>query len=153
VPAPDVPASSLVPGAESTVPVATVVPLPSVPIDETVTTPEGVVIDITSVKRVEVVGKLAGEVSGPGYEVVVVVTNRTASSLDVGTTEVNVSVGPDAQPMSGVSSASSPMTGVIAKGQTATGTFVFSAPAAPSVVVVSVSVVPGTPPAVFAGTV
>jgi hypothetical protein len=29
------------------------------------------VIDITSVKRVEVVGKLAGEVSGPGYEVVV----------------------------------------------------------------------------------
>lgn len=154
VPGSDVSASSLAPGGtEPTVPVATVVPLPSVPIDETVTTPEGVVIDITSVTRVDVVGKLPGEVSGPAYQVVVLVTNRTASSLDVGTTEVNVSVGPDDQPMSGVSSASSPMTGVIAKGQMATGTFVFSAPAAPSAVVVSVSVVPGTPPAVFAGTV
>ncbi|MEX1106038.1 MAG: hypothetical protein WEB78_07570 [Ilumatobacteraceae bacterium] len=153
VPGSDVPASSLAPGAESTVPVATVVPLPSVPIDETVTTPEGVVIDITSVTRVDVVGKLPGEVSGPGYQVVVLVTNRTASSLDVGPTEVNVSVGPDDQPMAGVSSASLPMSGVIGNGQTATGTFVFSAPAAPSAVVVSVSVVPGTPPAVFAGTV
>lgn len=153
VPAPDVPASSLVPGAESTVPVATVVPLPSVPIDETVTTPGGVVIDITSVTRVDVVGKLPGEVSGSGYRVVVLVTNRTASSLDVSPTEVNVSVGPDAQPMSGVLSASTVMTGVLSKGQSATGTFVFSAPAEPSAVVVTVSVVPGTPPAVFAGTI
>jgi len=153
VPAPDASASSLAPGVESTVPVATVVPLPSVPIDQTVTTPEGVVIDITSVKRVDVVGKLSGEVSGPGYEVVVVVTNRTASSLDVGPTEVNVTVGPAAEPMSGVLSASTPMSGSLAKGQEATGTFVFSAPAAPSAIVVSVSVVPGMPPAVFAGTV
>jgi hypothetical protein len=153
-PGSDMSASSLAPGgAESTVPVATVVPLPSVPIDETVTTPDGVVIDITSVKRVDVVGKLAGEVSGPGYEVVVVVTNRAASSLDVGPTEVNVSVGPDGAPMSGVSSASTPMSGSLARGQQATGTFVFSAPAAPSAIVVSVSVVPGTPPAIFAGTV
>lgn len=153
VPASDAPASSLAPGAESTVPVATVVPLPSVPIDQTVTTPEGVVIDITSVTRVDVVGTLPGEVSGPGYQVVVVVTNRTASSLDVGSTEVNVSVGPAAEPMSGVSSASTSMTGSLTKGQQATGTFVFSAPAAPSAIVVTVSVVPGTPPAVFAGTV
>jgi hypothetical protein len=147
-------ASSLTPGGtESTVSVATVVPLPSVPIDQTVTTPDGVVIDITSVKRVEVVGKLAGEVSGPGYEVVVVVTNRTASSLDVGPTEVNVTVGPAAEPMSRVLSASTPMSGSLATGRESTGTFVFSAPAAPSAIVVSVSVVPGTPPAVFAGTV
>jgi hypothetical protein len=153
-PGSDMSATSLTPGGtESTVPVATVVPLPSVPIDETVTTPDGVVIDITSVTRVDVVGKLAGEVSGPGYQVVVVVTNRTASSLDVGPTEVNVSVGPDAAPMSGVSSASTPMSGSLTRGQQATGTFVFSAPAAPSAIVVSVSVVPGTPPAVFAGTV
>jgi len=154
VPGSDVSASSLTPGGtESTVPVATVVPLPSVPIDETVTTPDGVVIDITSVTRVDVVGKLAGEVSGPGYQVVVVVTNRTASSLDVGSTEVNVSVGPAAAPMSGVPSASTPMSGSLTRGQQATGTFVFSAPAAPSAIVATVSVVPGTPPAVFAGTV
>jgi hypothetical protein len=153
-PGSDMSASSLTPGGtESTVPVATVVPLPSVPIDETVTTPDGVVIDITSVKRIEVVGKLAGEVSGPGYEVVVVVTNRTASALDVEPTEVNVTVGPAAEPMSRVLSASTPMSGSLATGRESTGTFVFSAPAAPSAIVVSVSVVPGTPPAVFAGTV
>ena len=134
-------------------PVGTVVPLPSVPIDEAVTTPDGVEIDIVSVTRVEVTGKLPGEVSGPGYEVSVVVTNRTASTLDVSPIEANLTVGPAAEPRSRVSSASAPPSGELPPGARAEGTFVFSAPDAPSAVAVSIVVVPGTSPAVFVGTV
>jgi hypothetical protein len=88
-----------------------------------------VVVRVTALEAVEGTAQGPGEVGGPALRATVQIENRTAETLPLISTVVNLTFGPDNTPaigLSGPGAASFPQE--VAAGQTATGVFVFNVP-------------------------
>lgn len=130
----------------------------------------GVTARITSVKAVQVQAVGPGEVSGPGLDIDIEVTNHTAKAIDLGNAVVTITdaegtpgvlmiFAPEASsavdkdvPAVSADSFSRPLTGSLAPHATASGTYVFTIPVGHrKPISVNVSYAGNAPVAVFRG--
>ena len=128
----------------------------------------GVIARITSVKAIQVQAVGPGQVSGPGLNMVIQVTNHTPKALNLNNAVVTVAdaegtpgvqmiftpnvAGDDDVPAPGPDSFSHPMTGSLATRASASGTYVFTIPVGNrSPITVSFSYSGGGPVVLFKG--
>ena len=134
------------------VPEAPVTTAPAVGLTDTADFGDRVTARITQVAAVQATATLPGEVSGPAVAVTVEITNSSAETvgLDSVTLTLTDAAGNPASPIA--ADPSTPLSGVLAAGAAATGTYVFTVPADQrNPVTVTVSYSSGAPTLVFSG--
>ncbi|MBS1836902.1 MAG: hypothetical protein JST64_04325 [Actinobacteria bacterium] len=100
--------------------------LPGVPFDRPVEVGNGVTIRLTGVQAVQADAKLPGEISGPAVRFTVSVTNGSTSPVGLDNVSVVLN-GSGGTPTATVTDPSAPpLSGSVAPGATATGTYTFS---------------------------
>ena len=105
--------------------------LPPAPVGRDAPLARGVAVAITSVRDIQVAAVGPGEIAGHGISVEIRVRNTTSAGFDLGGLAVNASYG-RGTPASPSSSGAVLLSGTLAAGRTATGTYVFLVPAAQS---------------------
>lgn len=130
-------------------------PLPSTAaqLGDAVAFDTGIVVDVSSVEPVEVEAATPGEISGPAVIVTVTARNDSARPQEVDSAVVTL-IADDGEVGVGTTAGDpSPLQGVIAPGDTASGRYVFMLdPASGRELTVSVNYAAGEPVAVFTGT-
>lgn len=148
-PAPSGPASVPAPVTPGAAPQPTKAP---VPLSKPADFGTGVVAKLDTIESIVATAHGPGEISGPALAFTITVTNGSATAVDLGNVIVNLT---DAHGAPGVSMFGSPavlLTGDLAVGASATGTYVFAvAPSASSSVRLEVSYSTQAPTVVFAG--
>jgi len=126
------------PSASSKDPAATTAPTPDprfgAAVAKTVSTGDSssfggqVAVTVSPFTAVTVSASGPGEVSGPGMKATVVVRNGGSTPVDLSSLSVNGYYGDDYTPASPVASETTGLTGSLAAGDQATGSYVFSVP-------------------------
>jgi len=126
--------------------------LPAVALDQPAEV-SGVSVRLSAIEGIQGVAEGPGNVNGPAVRVTVVLTNGSATELDLDGVSVNLTHGDDLTPGSPLEDASQDLfSGSLAPGGESTGVYVFSVPAGDRERVdVSVGVAPGASYAVFSG--
>lgn len=112
-----------------TVPVGTLEVLEPIPSNEVGEFGTGVTVELLSMRAVQAEATVPGEISGPGIEVVLRITNESAQPLDLSTAQVEVTYGDDRSPGNAIRQGSEPFTGTLAAGSSVEGTYVYGVPA------------------------
>lgn len=99
--------------------------LDPVPLDKTADV-AGVAVSIDSVKKITLKATSPGDVTGPALAVAVTVMNNTDKPVDVGSAAVTAVWGDGTAGSGSAAEPASPLTGQLAAGKTAKGTYVFS---------------------------
>lgn len=143
------------PGGEGniteTVPAQTRSTEPAVPLTETAAAGD-VAVSLTSLEKITTQAELPGEISGPGLEVTVSITNGSDTALDLINVVVDLqdAAGTPALPM--IAAPASPFAGNLDPGATAAGVYVFTLPAGyTGPATVAVSYAGDAPVVVFTG--
>lgn len=134
-----------------TVAEGTVVSAAPVALDAPSEAGNGIAVALSSIESMTTEAELPGEVAGPGVKVTVAVTNNSADAVDLGNVVVDLqdAAGTPSIPMS---VGSTPFTGSVAPGATATGVYVFSVPATyANPATITVAYAASAPVAVFSG--
>lgn len=129
-------------------------PLPTVsaPLDEPIELDTGVVLAVSAVRVITVEAATPGEVSGPAIAVTVTARNDSDAASSVDSAVVSVTTDDGALGIPTTAGPGSPLTGELAPGASAEGTYVFMLdPAADRGVTVIVSHAAGEPVALFTG--
>ncbi len=137
---------------DQVVPDATPAATQQVAIDQPAQLSDGVVVSVANVQNVDVSAETPGEVAGPAVAVALNVQNNSSSAIDLSTAMVSAtnSGGMLGQPT--VASPATPLTGSLAAGAAATGTYVFMFPADQRAgLSITVEYIAGAPIALFIG--
>lgn len=135
-----------------TVPSATVTSNPPVQLSETANYGNGVTVALTGIESVTTTAELPGEVAGPGVKLTVSIVNGSPSAVDLGNVVVDLQDAAGTPAIFMSASPSSPFTGSVEAGATATGTYVYSVPATyTNPATISVSYSTEVPVVVFVG--
>lgn len=126
---------------------------PTVPMDRPGNFGNSVTLEVVKTSRVKFTGQGPGEVSGTGIRFDLKITNGAGHEIDLNTVTPTVAYGKARTPASpSAVSADQPFSGVVAPGQSATGSYVFTVPkAGEDDVEVQVSYSADQPIVVFAG--
>lgn len=132
-PATDAVGSSTVPapvagGQGAVVPVATVAPQAATPLGAPATDAGGLRFAIDSIEAVEGEASAPGEIGGPALRVTLRTTNTSSSPVDLSLTVVDLRHGADEVPAAPFTIGTSPLSGTLAPGASATGVYVFAVP-------------------------
>ncbi|WP_111767664.1 hypothetical protein [Nakamurella deserti] len=155
-PAPD-PATTEVPAPgggniDETVAESTVTTNPPVAVTDTADYGNGVTASLTKTEKLTTTAELPGEIAGPGVALTVRLVNDSDAPIDLGVVVVDLqdAAGTPAIPMT--TSPAAPMTGSLAPGASADGTYVFTLPSTyTGPATVSVSYTVDAPVVVFTG--
>lgn len=136
---------------DQTVPAGTVTTKPSVPISATATFSSEVTVKVARIRALDVKAEGPGEISGPGLEITVRIVNGTAKPIDLGNTIVDLTDS-EGNPTVPNMSGNEPITGTLAVGATASGSYQFKVPAnLRNPVTIAVSYTTSAPVIVFSG--
>jgi hypothetical protein len=133
VPATDTAGTSSVPAPVATgqgvvVPVVTVAPQPATPIGVPASDAGGLRFAIESIDAVQGEASAPGEIGGPAVEVTVRATNTSNAPIEVSFTTVDLRHGADEVPAAPFAIGTSPLSGRLGPGASATGVYVFAVP-------------------------
>lgn len=99
------------------------------PIDQSGAPAPGVTLALTSLTAIDGTADEPGEVAGPALEIVVSVTNNTGAAISLQSVVVNADYGTDRKPAGELNEQGKlPLSGNVAPGATAEGTYVFTVP-------------------------
>ncbi|TNC20148.1 hypothetical protein FHE66_01505 [Georgenia sp. 311] len=116
------------PGEGRTVPVEAVPVLPAVGLDATGDFGTGLTVRLTAIEAVDGVARAPGEVAGPALAVTLRAANDSTGSIPLDDVVVLLSYGQDRTPATDLGQGSTPLSGSLSAGASATGTYVFAVP-------------------------
>ena len=102
--------------------------LPAVQVGKTAELSGGVSVRVVRIREVKVSASGVGQIAGPGVAVLVEIRNATKSALNLSSVVVNASYGSGTPAVPNTSAPADPVTGSLAPGRSAQGTYVFALP-------------------------
>lgn len=151
-PAPRPPEGTQPAATGATVAVATIAPAPPTPIDESADDGGGLRFSVESMVAVDGEASGPGEIGGPALQITLLTTNTSTTPVDVSHTLVDLRHGAELQPAAPFALGTTPFSGTLAPGRSATAVHVFAVPVdRRSVVQIHVNARPGLPTIVFEG--
>jgi hypothetical protein len=125
---------------------------PPVALDATAEPVPGVVVSVGSLAAVDGTADGPGEVAGPAVSFTVTVDNGTDEAVSLASTVITVTSGSDLLPADPLATGTTPLPTEVARGESVTGTFVFTVPVERrDDVRITFDYLAGTPAVVFAG--